>query len=178
MRVAITGISGSLGQALLSRLARDGADRIVGFSRVEQVRLELQAKYAWHPGVKIYGISLGLADTQRLTDAFSQCECVIHCAARKVVSGHYDEPREMHLTNVVGTLNVLVAARQAGVRKLLFISSDKAVHPCNVYGASKMLAEQLVISENARCFAQGLRCSVSRSVTVLALTGAGVGLGW
>lgn len=170
MRVAITGITGSLGSALLKRLAAAGAERIVGFSRDEQKRLAVQAQYAWHPGVKIYAGDV--RDAARLPDLFYSCDVVIHAAARKVVSGHYDEPREMLLTNVIGTQHVLVAARQAGVRKLLFISSDKAVHPCNIYGISKAYAEQLVISENARSWAHGLRCSVVRYGNVLASNGS------
>ena len=170
MRIAITGITGSLGSALLARLATSGADRIVGFSRDEQKRFIISAKYAAHPGVKIYAGDV--RDASRLADMFAGCEVVVHAAARKMVSGHHDEPAEMHATNVVGTQNVIDAARRAGVRKLLFISSDKAVHPCNVYGASKMLAEHLVVSANARTFAHGLRCGVIRYGNVLGSTGS------
>lgn len=170
MRIAITGITGSLGSALLARLAVSGADRVVGFSRDEHKRLALASRYSWHPGVKIYAGDI--RDASRLSDIFASCEFVIHAAARKVVSSQFDEPREMHLTNIIGTANVVQAARVAGVRKLLFVSSDKATHPCNVYGASKMMAEQLVIAENARTYAGGLRCSVIRYGNVLASNGS------
>lgn len=170
MRVAITGITGSLGSALLRRLAASGAERIVGFSRDEQKRLTLQAQYLWHPGVKLYAGDI--RDAERLPDIFYGCDVVIHAAARKVVSGHHDEPREMLLTNVNGTQNVLAAARLASVRKFLFVSSDKAVHPCNVYGVSKAMAEYLVVSENARSWAHSLRCSVIRYGNVLASNGS------
>lgn len=170
MRIAITGGTGSLGSALIRRLAQDGAERIVTFSRDEQRRLALAAQYAWHPGVKIYAGDI--RDTARMPDLFRGCEVVIHAAARKVVSGHHDEPREMLLTNVLGTANVLAAAREAGVRKLLVISSDKAVHAENCYGMSKALAEQISLSENARCWAQGLRIAVMRYGNVLASNGS------
>lgn len=170
MRIAITGITGSLGSALLARLAREGADRIVGFSRDEQKRFNLARQYADHPGVKIYAGDV--RDASRLVDIFAGCEVVVHAAARKVVSGHHDEPAEMHATNVLGTINVIDAARRAGVRKLLFISSDKAVQPTNVYGASKMMGEHLVVSANARTFAHGLRCGVIRYGNVLGSTGS------
>ena len=170
MRVAITGGSGSLGQALLARLAKSGADRIVAFSRDEQKRSALQAKYAWNPAVKVYAGDV--RDTDRMRDIFSGCECVIHAAARKVVSGHYDEPREMHLTNLMGTENVLAAARHANVGKVLFISSDKSVGAINVYGISKAFAERVVIAENARSFDGGTRCSVIRYGNVLASNGS------
>ena len=170
MRIAITGGSGSLGSELIRQLAEKGADRIVTLTRDEHKRGALAKKYRWHPGVKVYAGDI--RDEARLRDVFSGCEIVVHAAARKVVSGHFDEPREMYLTNVAGTINVLQAARAAGVRKVLFISSDKAVEPINVYGVSKALAEYQVLSENARCFAEGMRCSVVRYGNVLASNGS------
>ena len=172
MRVALTGATGSLGRAIIARLAQDGADRIVGCSRDEHKRAQLQAEFSWHPHVRIFAGDI--RDERRLVDLFAGCECVVHCAARKIVSGHFDEPREMVATNLLGTMNVLQAARSAGVRKLLFISSDKAVHANNPqpYGLSKALAETLVISENARCFAAGLRCGVLRYGNVLSSNGS------
>lgn len=159
-----------MGSALIARLAQKGADRIVTLSRDEHKRAALQAKYRDHPHVKVYAGDV--RDEQRLQDVFAGCEVVVHAAARKVVSGHHDEAREMHLTNVIGTANVLAASRRAGVSKVLFISSDKAVHPQNVYGVSKSLAEHLVISENARCFSAGMRASVIRYGNVLASNGS------
>ena len=174
MRIAITGGTGSLGSSLIAKLAQSGADRIVTITRDEHRRAALQAKYDWQQAVKVYAGDI--RDEARLRDVFAGCECVIHAAARKVVSGHYDEPPEMLKTNVIGTVNVLSAARHAGVRKILFISSDKAVHANNVYGTSKSFAEQLVISENARCFAEGTRASVIRYGNVIASNGSVVKL--
>ncbi len=170
MRIAITGGTGSLGGALIKRLARSGADRIVTMSRDEQRRLNLQRMYEWQPAVKCYAGDV--RDEDRLRDVFAGCEVVVHAAARKVVTGHFDEPREMLKTNVEGTANVLAAARHAGCAKVLFISSDKAVEPTNVYGVSKAMAEFLVVSENARCFSRGMRCSVIRYGNVLGSTGS------
>lgn len=170
MRITITGGTGSLGSALMRRLAAGGAERIVTLSRDEQKRLALAAEFAWHPHVKVYAGDI--RDKGRLRDVFHGCEVVVHAAARKVVSGHNDEPREMLETNVHGTQNVIAAAREAGVGRLLFISSDKAVHAENVYGVSKALAEHLVISENARCWPRGQRMSVIRYGNVLGSTGS------
>src|SRR3990167_849513 len=112
MRVCITGGSGSLGRRIIARLAKEGADRIVTFSRVEQTRLTLQAEFSWHPGVKVYAGDI--RDAARLPDIFYGCDLVIHAAARKVVNCHPDEPREMLRTNVEGTQNVIAAARDVG----------------------------------------------------------------
>lgn len=170
MRVAITGGTGSLGSALIARLAREGADRIVAFSRDEQKRLALQQQYRGHPGVKVYAGDV--RDPDRLRDIFHGCEVVIHAAARKVVSGHHDEPRELLHTNVLGTQYVLDAALHAGVGRVLLISSDKAVHAENAYGMSKALAEQLVISANAQGWPRGRRSSVIRYGNVLGSNGS------
>lgn len=172
MRVAITGGTGSLGSALIARLVDDGADRIVTMSRDEHKRLAMQSRYRDAPAVKVYAGNV--RDEDRMVDVFAGCETVIHAAARKVVSGHHDEPREMLLTNVVGTANVLAAARRAGVRRVLFISSDKAVHANNPqpYGVSKAMAETLVIAENARSYASGMRSSILRYGNVLASNGS------
>lgn len=171
MRVCVTGISGSLGRAILSRLARDGADRIVGITRQEHVRYALEQQYAWHPGIKIHPGDVRQPD-RRLADHVSGCDVLIHAAARKVVSGHNDEPAEMLDTNILGTRNMLEVARDAGVRQFLFISSDKACAPINCYGVSKAMAEALVISSNAHTFNRNLRASVLRYGNVLASNGS------
>lgn len=170
MRIAITGGSGYLGRALLTRLTRDGADRIVTLTRDEQRRDKLARQFGWHPGFRVYAGDV--RDLGRLTDIFSGCEAVIHAAARKVVTGHPDEPEEMLKTNVIGTGNVIEAARIAGCRKLVVVSSDKAVAPVNVYGVSKAMAEHLAVMANARTFGHGLRVGVVRYGNVLGSTGS------
>ena len=181
MRIAITGGTGSLGSELIAQLAHEGADRIVTVTRDEHRRGALQERYADHPGVKVYAGDV--RDETRLRDVFDGCEVVVHAAAPCPVEFEQpsrsppgllqgQEPREMLLTNVIGTANVLSAARHARVRKVLFISSDKAVHANNIYGTSKALAEALVLSENARCFAEGMRCSVIRYGNVLGSNGS------
>lgn len=171
MRIAITGGSGSLGRALIGRLARDGgADRIVTFSRDEQKREALRRDFCWHPGFRV--MAGDVRDERRLVDLFHGCEAVVHAAARKVVTAHPDEPEELLKTNVIGTANVIEAARAAGVQKVLLISSDKAVRAENVYGVSKAMAEHLAIMSNARTLPQGMRVGVVRYGNVLGSTGS------
>lgn len=174
MRVAITGASGFLGRALLKRLTAGGADRIVAFSRDEQKRAALQREFGGFPGVRIYAGDV--RDYDRLVGIFDGCEAVIHAAARKVVTGHPDEPDEMLKTNVLGTRNAIEAARVAGVKKFVLVSSDKAVHPVNVYGVSKAMAEHLAVMANARTFQSGLRIGAVRYGNVIGSTGSVVEL--
>lgn len=174
MRIAITGGSGSLGRALITRLAAGGADRIVTFSRDEQKRAALAKEFAWHPGVRVYAGDV--RDHDRLVDLFRGCEAVVHGAARKVVTAHPDEAEEMLKTNVEGTRNVIAAARAAGVQRLVVVSSDKAVRAENVYGVSKAMAEHLAVNANARTLPQGLRVGVVRYGNVLGSTGSVVPL--
>jgi len=165
MRIAITGGSGSLGSALIDEFKSTAS--VVTFTRDEAKRRQMQQK---HPEIKVYAGDV--RDRERLEDIFSGCEVVVHAAARKVVSGHWDEPREMLKTNIEGTVNVLAAARKAGVKRVLFISSDKAVHPENAYGVSKAMGEHLVIAENARSHPKGTGCSVLRYGNVIGSRGS------
>lgn len=174
MRIAITGGTGSLGRALIQRLAQEGADRIVTFSRDEQKRAVLAREFAWHPGVRV--LAGDVRDERRLEDIFHGCEVVVHGAARKVVNAHPDEPEELLKTNVLGTANVIEASRRAGVRKVLVVSSDKAVRAENVYGVSKAMAEHIAVNANARTLPQGLRVGVVRYGNVLGSTGSVVPL--
>lgn len=164
MRVCITGGSGSLGRALIRRLIADGAERIVTFTRDQHRRNALVADFGAYPGItdRIYWHAAGLADVDRLTRTFRGCEVVIHAAAAKVVGAHPDEAEGLDYTNVEGTKNVIAAAELAGVRKLLVISSDKAVQPTNAYGKSKAAAEELAVTANAHTWHGMLRVSALR----------------
>lgn len=171
MRIAISGGSGSLGRALIARLVRTGgADRIVTFSRDEQKRARLQEQFGWHPALRVYAGDV--RDADRLVDIFHGCEAVVHAAARKVVTAHPDEAEEMLKTNILGSQNVIRAAKLAGVQKLIVVSSDKAVRAENVYGVSKAMMEHLAINANARSLGFGLRCAVVRYGNVLGSTGS------
>lgn len=172
MRIAITGGSGSLGRALIRKLTRDAlADRIVAFSRDEQKRAALAAEFKHYGGMRVYAGDVR-DPVSRLAAMFRGCDVVVHAAARKVVTAHPDEAEEMLRTNVLGTQNVIEAAADAQVRKLLFISSDKAVAAENVYGVSKAMAEHLVVNYNARAYPTGMRLGVLRYGNVLASRGS------
>lgn len=170
IRVLVTGGTGSLGRALIRRLLSAGAERICSLARKELDNAKLQAAYADTDQVRVF--TGDVRDLDRLTDAMWGLDTVIHAAALKRVDGGSYEPEEMLLTNVWGTRNVLRAAQDAGIRRVVFISSDKAVQPLNIYGAAKMAAEHLVVNRNSFSVPHGLACSVVRYGNVLGSNGS------
>src|SRR3990167_6698449 len=90
-----------------------------------------------------------IRDRTRLMRAFHQVDIVIHAAALKQVPALEYNPSEAVETNIIGTKNVIDAAHDRNVERVLFISSDKAVQPINLYGATKMCGERLAVAGNA-----------------------------
>lgn len=140
--ILITGGTGSLGRALASSL---DSPRICILSRDEFKQAEMKKT---HRGDKFRWFIGDVRDFQRLKRAFQGVEIVIHAAAlKRVETGIYDAS-ELVKTNVQGTLNVIEAAHEVGVKKVLAISTDKACSPVSAYGASKLLMEKLVLAAN------------------------------
>lgn len=141
--VLITGGSGFLGHALVERLLQTDVERICILSRGEYRQHLMRQQFKdsrmrWFVG--------DVRDRDRVRRAMHDVDVVIHAAALKRVEvGEYD-PAEMVKTNVLGTINVMEAAEDAGVQKLVLVSSDKAYAPANAYGASKMMAEKLILA--------------------------------
>lgn len=141
--VLITGGTGSLGRALAEVIT---AERICIYSRDEYkqavMREELgdSLRYRWFLG--------DVRDQERLRRALEDVDAVIHAAALKRVEAGEFNPGEIVKTNVVGTMNLIEAAHDAGVQKVLAISSDKACRPMNAYGASKLMMERIIIAAN------------------------------
>jgi UDP-N-acetylglucosamine 4,6-dehydratase len=162
-RVAITGGTGAFGRQFVRLALEREAERIVVISRgeVEQARLEEDFD---HPA-QLRCFLGDVRDVQRLTVAFENCDVVVHAAAlKRVQSGVYNTP-EMIATNCVGTQNVMTAAREAGVKRVLLLSSDKAVMPASLYGASKLMAEHITIGANVIGHARGWPARSSATAT-------------
>lgn len=144
--ILITGGSGSFGTAFIKRLL-EGTDygRICVYSRGEHRQAEMR-KDIDSPRIRFF---VGdVRDRDRLRRAFAGVDVVVHAAALKRIEvGHYN-PVEMVLTNINGAINVVEAARDAGVEKVVAISSDKAFEPISPYGQSKALAERIFLSAN------------------------------
>ena len=149
--VLITGGTGTLGQALVHHLLDGGQQpkKVVVLAR-DEVKQRVMKRCWPDPlgGTLRYFIG-DVRDVDRLRQAFAGVDYVIHTAALKQVDTAEYNPDELIRTNVEGTRNVVRAAVDAGVEKVVFTSSDKAVNPLNHYGATKMVAEKLVVRANA-----------------------------
>jgi UDP-N-acetylglucosamine 4,6-dehydratase len=134
----VTGATGTFGQALLQ--AAPGWT-IRAYSRDEHKQAELAEFYP-----EVRWLLGDVRDRARLKRAMEGADVVVHAAALKhVTAGEYN-PDEFVKTNVLGTLNVAQACLDAGVEKAVFLSSDKAVHPVNLYGATKLCGEKVWLS--------------------------------
>jgi UDP-N-acetylglucosamine 4,6-dehydratase len=153
----LTGATGSFGQAFLRRVLSEGWT-VRAFSRDEHKQAELTGSLSgdvrWLIG--------DVRDSKRLKRAADGCDVVVHAAALKhVVSCEYN-PFEAVLTNVVGSRNVVEAALDCGIPRSVLLSSDKAVHPVNVYGASKLCAEKVWLAAGAYAGGRDVRFSCVR----------------
>ncbi|MFD1736793.1 SDR family NAD(P)-dependent oxidoreductase [Bacillus salitolerans] len=141
-KILIIGGSGTIGNYLLEELLKHEPKVIRVFSRDEFKQFELQQKYNNYKNIR-YLIG-DIRDEQRVTRAMEDIDYVFHLAAMKHVPSCEYNPFEAVKTNVIGTQNIIQAALQTGVKKVLFTSSDKAISPTNTYGATKLTAERLI----------------------------------
>ena len=174
--ILITGGTGYLGHGLVRRLLELGHERVRVYSRGEFSQFKMAQAFvgSWlgKPGVppRLAFFVGDVRDQDRLERAMHGISIVIHAAALKRIEvGHYN-PDEMVKTNVLGTMNVIEAARRAGVERVVFVSSDKAFAPVSPYGTSKALAEQLVLAANRQSL--GPRYVVCRYGNVAGSTGS------
>ena len=145
--VLITGGTGTFGRAMTRHLlSLPKVKRIIVFSRDEYKQSQMAAEFQDQRLTFFLG---DIRDRARLHRAFNHIDIVIHAAALKQVPALEYNPSEAIETNIVGTKNVIDAAHDRNVERVLFISSDKAVQPINLYGASKMCGERLAIAGNA-----------------------------
>ncbi len=173
----ITGGSGALGTALARRLLEDPEafciNRIVIFSRGEFRQHQMAQELAPLDKHKRLRFFIGdVRDRDRLRRAMQGVNVVIHAAALKRIEvGHYN-PIEMVKTNVNGAINVIEAAQDAGVDRVVGISSDKAHQPVSPYGHSKAMAESLFLAANNTSGWSGPKFAVCRYGNVWGSTGS------
>jgi UDP-N-acetylglucosamine 4,6-dehydratase len=169
--ILITGGTGSLGKALVHKLLKEtSVRRIAILSRDElkqqQMRDELgnDDRLRWFLG--------DIRDLDRLKRAFHNVDFVIHAAALKQVdTGEYN-PMEFIKTNVLGSQNVIDAAIESGVKRVVALSTDKASSPINLYGATKLTADKLFIAANNYGHSYGTSFSVVRYGNVMGSRGS------
>jgi len=169
--VLITGGTGSLGKSLIDYLlSSTNVRRIAVFSRDELKQLDLRITYKNDPRLRWF---LGdIRDLERLKRAFHGVDYVIHAAALKQVdTGEYN-PMEFIKTNVLGSQNVIDASIDAGVKRVVALSTDKASSPINLYGATKLTADKLFVAANNYSYTYGTTFSVVRYGNVMGSRGS------
>ena len=149
-RVLITGGTGSFGKKFIEVLLNlyPKMDRIVIYSRDELKQWEMQQKY---PSDKYPQLRFFLGDVRdktRLTTACEKIDTVIHAAALKQVPAAEYNPTEFINTNILGAENVVSAALNSNVKRVVALSTDKAAAPINLYGATKLCSDKLFIAAN------------------------------
>ena len=169
--VLITGGTGSLGKSLIHYLLKEtNVRRVAIFSRDELKQQHLRIRFQDDPRLRWF---LGdIRDLDRLKRAFHGVDYIIHAAALKQVdTGEYN-PMEFVKTNVLGSQNVIDASIDAGVKRLVALSTDKASSPINLYGATKLTADKLFVAANNYSFAYGTTFSVVRYGNVMGSRGS------
>src|SRR5581483_1807874 len=169
--VLVTGGTGSFGQQFARVMLRDyNPQKLIIFSRDELKQHEMRVNGFDHPNIRFF---LGdVRDVGRLRRAMQGVDIVVHAAALKQVPAAEYNPIEAVLTNIIGGRNVVDAAIDSCVKKVLALSTDKAVNPSNLYGATKLVAEKLFVQANAYSGVGPTRFSCVRYGNVLGSRGS------
>lgn len=162
--VLITGGTGSFGKKFLEViLERYRPHRIIIYSRDEFKQSQMKAEYEKKYDMSKVRFFIGdVRDKERLYRAFDHVDYVIHAAAMKQVTTCEYNPFEAIKTNIHGAQNIIDAAIDRGVKKVVALSTDKAVNPINLYGGTKLVSDKLFISANAYSKISGTKFSVVR----------------
>ena len=169
--ILITGGTGSFGNKFVEMMLKKYKPRkLIIFSRDELKQHEMAQKFA---GEKTLRFFIGdVRDKERLYRAFKDVDVVVHAAALKQVPACEYNPIEAVKTNILGAQNVIEAAIDCDVEKVMAISTDKAVNPINLYGATKLAAEKLFIAGNSYVGKGKTRFSITRYGNVLGSRGS------
>jgi UDP-N-acetylglucosamine 4,6-dehydratase len=169
--ILVTGGTGSFGKKFVEIMLRDyRPQRLVVFSRDELKQHEMQSSGFDHPSLRYF---IGdVRDVDRLKRALFGVTVVVHAAALKQVPACEYNPFEAIQTNIIGARNVIDAAIDQGVRRILALSTDKAVNPINLYGATKLCAEKVFVQANAYAGARNTRFSCARYGNVVGSRGS------
>jgi UDP-N-acetylglucosamine 4,6-dehydratase len=168
--ILVTGGTGSFGRQFVDTVLRRYRPRkVIVFSRDELKQSEMFRQFG---GERVRYFIGDVRDLERLRRAMHGVDVVVHAAALKQVPACEYNPFEAVKTNIVGSSNVIDAAIDAGVSKVLAISTDKAVNPINLYGATKLCAEKLFVNGNAYAIQGSTRFSCARYGNVVGSRGS------
>jgi UDP-N-acetylglucosamine 4,6-dehydratase len=169
--VLVTGGTGSFGKKFI-RIMLDEyhPSKIIVFSRDELKQHEMRVAGFDHPSLRYF---IGdIRDKDRCKRAFDGVDVVIHAAALKQVPACEYNPMEAIKTNILGSSNVIDAAIDSGVSRVVALSTDKAVNPVNLYGATKLAAEKLFVQSNAYAGGREVRFACVRYGNVVGSRGS------
>ncbi|MDC1422801.1 UDP-N-acetylglucosamine 4,6-dehydratase (inverting) [Gammaproteobacteria bacterium] len=169
--ILVTGGTGSFGNTFVPMaLEKYNPKKIIVLSRDEMKQWEMAKKFEGEQRVRFF---IGdVRDRERLYRAFDGVDYVVHAAATKIVPTAEYNPFECIKTNVIGAMNVIDAAIDRGVKKVVALSTDKASSPVNLYGASKLASDKLFIAGNAYSGEHNTRFSVVRYGNVMGSRGS------
>ena len=147
--ILITGGTGSFGKHFVKKvISQYQPKRLVIFSRDELKQYDMSNELDEKKNKYLRFFLGDLRDKDRLKVAFKEIDIVVHAAALKQVESSEYNPYECIKTNIIGSQNVITASLENNVKKVIFISTDKAANPINLYGATKLAAEKLFIAAN------------------------------
>lgn len=169
--VLITGGTGSFGRKFVDVMLREiGPRKVIVFSRDELKQHEMREQGFERSNLRYF---IGdVRDRERLVRAMHGVDIVVHAAALKQVPACEYNPMEAVKTNIMGTSNVVEAALDAGVKKVVALSTDKAVNPVNLYGATKLAAEKLTVQSNTYAAGAATRYACVRYGNVVGSRGS------
>jgi UDP-N-acetylglucosamine 4,6-dehydratase/5-epimerase len=167
--VLVTGGTGSFGRHFINTLLQHEPKKIIVFSRDELKQFEMSKTL---PDDRVVFFVGDVRDRDRLYRAFSDVDYVVHAAALKQIPSCEYNPFEAIKTNVLGAQNVIEAAIDRGVQKVVALSTDKAANPINLYGATKLCSDKLFVAGNAYSGGKGTRFSVVRYGNVVGSRGS------
>lgn len=171
--VLITGGTGSFGKKFTEIIAkRYQPKKIIIFSRDELKQYEMAQEFPQSAFPFIRFFIGDVRDEERLYRAFHGVDYIIHAAAMKHVPASEYNPTEAIKTNVYGAQNIISAATRRGVKKVVALSTDKAVNPANLYGATKLCSDKLFIAANALTALDSCHFSVVRYGNVMGSRGS------
>lgn len=168
--ILVTGGTGSFGHCFIKHvLANYTPKKLIVFSRDELKQYEMQETFD-SPAMRYF---IGnVRDKDRLITAMRDVDYVVHAAALKQVPAAEYNPMECIKTNIMGAQNVIEAAIEAGVNRVIALSTDKAANPVNLYGATKLASDKLFVAANNISGADGTRFAVVRYGNVVGSRGS------